>query len=413
MSTAVESDAPKPLPGEDAPQGRRVYSLSQVSAAIQRQITAAAGERIFWIKAEIAHIRIDRHAYMELAEHRNGVKVAVLRGTIWHRTLEHIRGTLGTDAPHILKHGVEILFAARVAYHPVYGLSLHIEDIDPAFHIGELERRKKATIAQLRQEGLYDLNRFVPMPIVVQRVALITSPGSAAHTDFMKHLAENEHGYRFHVHLYPAVVQGDGAPGHLRAAFARIDTAQYDAVAIIRGGGSKLDLEPFNDLELARLVANCPVPVLTGIGHDMDISVLDLIARSHHKTPTAVADHLVDMFVLYESRMNSFMVGVHNAMLGTFAGHKERLSAIMEIMKARPVSHCQTLRGRLHTATTIITGRVMQDLRAAQRTIDAHGNALRTVPARRLATVEAARVQELADRLRMVVGQRMERWTAR
>lgn len=392
---------------------RKVFTLSQIAKAVQKRITEAVGGRSFWIKAEIANIRINKHAYLELAEHRNGEKVAVLRGAIWSSALARIQEQLGSDSANILKHGVEILFSGRVEYHLVYGLSVVINEIDPSFNIGELERRKKETIEKLKKEGLYDKNRFVAMPIVIQRVALITSPGSAAHTDFMKHLLENEYGYQFHVHLYSSSVQGDGAPAELRAAFARIEVRNYDAIAVIRGGGSKLDLEPFNDLELSRLIAQCPIPVLTGIGHDVDVSVLDMIARSPHKTPTAVADHLVDLFVTYESSMNTFMVGIQNAMLETFTTYKERLSAIVEIMRAKPVSRCQNLRGTLHTTTTILSGCVMKNLRDAQRALDEHSNSLRTVPARRLAQVEVARVRDLANLIQLAVARKMEAWAAR
>lgn len=392
---------------------RKIFTLSQIGVAIDRQISAAAGDALYWIRAEIANIRIARHAYLELCEHRQGAKVAVLRGVIWGSTLTAIQEALGAEAANILKHGVEILFCARVEFHLVHGLSLVIEEIDPSFNIGALEQRKKRTIEQLKAEGLYDRNRFVPMPMIIQRVALITSPGSAAHSDFMKHLEENEHNYRFHVHLFAAAVQGEGATEELRAAFARVDVRHFDAIAIIRGGGSKLDLEPFNDLELVRLAAQCPIPILTGIGHDVDISVLDLIARSPHKTPTAVADHLVDRFVNYESRMNNYLVGIQNAMMRTFAQQKERLSAILQITKARPLARCQEVRGSLRSTTTSLAGQVKENLRAAQRQLDEHASGLRMIPARRLARVEAEGVQVLAGRLRLIVDQRMVSWMAR
>jgi len=392
---------------------RKVYTLSQISTAIQRRIEEATGGRSFWIKAEIANYKRNKHAYLELVEHRNGEKVAVMRAAIWNSTFEKIQVNLGQDSVNILKAGVEILFRCRTNYHLVYGLSLTIEEIDLSFNMGELERRKQATIAALKQEGLFDRNRLVAMPIVLQRIALITSEGSAAYTDFMKHLGENEYRYRFHVHLYNSGVQGDAAAAQLRAAMAAIPFTGFDAVVIIRGGGSKLDLEPFNDLELARAIANCPIPVLTGIGHDVDVSVLDMIARGPHKTPTAVADHLVDVFVAYESDMNNFLVGIQNAVLESFAGYKERLSAIVEIMKAKPVSRCQTLRGALHTTTTILTGRVTDVMNSNRRLLDGHTANLGVYPRQLLLFTEATRIEQLATLLRQTALRKFELATNR
>lgn len=204
-------------------EDRKIYTLRQVGTAIKQRIEEATHGASFWVKAEIASINVGKHAYLELVQHYEGEKVAVMRGAIWMTALHRIRQELGNESRNILKDGVEILFLAKTNYHLVYGLSLVIETIDLSFNISELERRKRETIATLKEEGLYDRNRFIPLLMVVQRIALVASKGTAAYADFMKHLERNEHGYVFHVHLFNSVVQGEAAAGELRSALLAID----------------------------------------------------------------------------------------------------------------------------------------------------------------------------------------------
>lgn len=378
---------------------RKIYTLSQVGTAIKKRIEEATHGQAFWIKAEIASIRFTKHAYLELAEHRGEEKVAVMRGAIWLSALQRIRQELGDDSRNILKEGVEILFLARTHYHLVYGLSLVIEAIDLNFNISALERRKRETIATLKEEGLFHRNRLLPLPLVIQRIALISSVGTAAYQDLMRHLEQNEHGYKYHVQVFHSAVQGDAAAGELRTALASIDPLRFDAVVLIRGGGSKLDLEPYNDLALARLVATLPIPVLTGIGHEIDISVLDLIANSPHKTPTAVADFILDRTLYFETAMSGMLVNIHNTMLTTFTGQKEHLSTYAEMIAMRPAVHCRMQRGVLHTTTNQFARRITEELTSQNRALQAFSQGLASLPRTKLAQVEAARMREMATTL--------------
>lgn len=378
---------------------RKIYTLSQVGNAIKKRIEEATHGQAFWIKAEIASIRFTKHAYLELVEHKGEEKVAVMRGSIWLTQLHRIRHELGEESKNILKEGVEILFLARTHYHIVYGLSLAIEAIDLNFNISALERRKRETIAALKEEGLFHRNRLLPLPLVIQRIALISSVGTAAYADLMRHLEHNEHGYKYHVQVFHSAVQGDAAPTELRAAIASIDPQRFDVVVLIRGGGSKLDLEPFNDLELARMVAMSSLPVLTGIGHEIDISVLDLIANSPHKTPTAVADFIVDRTLYFETAMTGMLVNIHNTMLTSFTSHKEHLSMYAEMTAMRPAAHCRMQRGALHTLTNQFARRITEELTAQSRALHSFGQDLALLPRHKLAQVEAARVRELGATL--------------
>lgn len=387
---------------------RKVFTLSQVSTAIKHRIDEATGGQAYWIKAEIAGLKVKTHAYLELVEHKAGQKVAVMRAHIWNTAHQRIRTELGAEADNILKDGAEVLLLGRVDYHLVHGLSISIEALDLAFNIGEMERRKLAAIKALKEEGLYDRNRFTPMPLVLQRIAVVASVGSAAYGDFMQHLERNEQGYRFHIRVFNSAVQGDRAATELRAAVQTIDPQQFDALVLIRGGGSKLDLEPFNDLELARLVAAFPKPVLTGIGHDVDISVLDLIARGHHKTPTAVADFLVDKSATFEIAITGMLDKVHSLVLEDFSMRRETLSAYAEMVRTSPVNHCQLQRGRLHTATGQLAHRVQAKLHAEGQVLENHRTRLTTDPLRWLHQVKRAGLEELSMKLALVAGNQLQ-----
>ena len=203
----------------------------------------------------------------------------------------------------------------QVSYHPLYGFSLNIEDIDPDFTLGASERRRQETIERLGREGLLDLQKRLLLPALPYSLAVISAPGAAGFGDFRRHLMENEYGFVFNVRLFEALMQGDGAPASIVAAFARILSSQvrYDAVLIMRGGGSDLDLGCFDDYDLAVAIARCPVPVFTAIGHDKDHHVADMVANTSVKTPTALAD------LFLESR-----IGLLEARVGRQAGNRVR-----------------------------------------------------------------------------------------
>lgn len=378
---------------------KRIHTLSQVSRAIARRIDEATGGRPFWVKAEIASINHQRHVYLELVEHRDGQRLAVMRAVIWQQYMGPIRAALGDELPQILKEGAEVLFLASVRLHPVYGLAMHVEEIDLAYSLGELERRKRETIATLQAEGLFTLNRSLPEPLVLQRIALVASEGSAAYQDFMQHLAANEHGYRFHVRLFPSQVQGDVAPQELRRALSSIDAAQFDAVVLVRGGGSRLDLEAFNDLELCRAVARMPIPVMTGIGHDIDVSVVDMIAHGQHKTPTAIADHLIDKALYFETQMRAFMVEMQRVVTRDVTWRRQRFGAHTEMLRMGPAALCQGQHAALQQAAAQFIRQVTAQMHASDTDLRRHRNALGTLPLARIRQVEQRRLNDLRGTL--------------
>ena len=246
-----------------------------------------------WVCAEVADLKINAsgHCYIELIEkdEKTGATEAQARATIWRSQVMSTIGRFEQESGQRLAKGMKILFKATVSHHAVYGMSLQIQQIDALHTIGDMERRKQLCIEQLQKEGVWDLNRTQQMPLVVQRVAIISSATAAGYQDFMKELERS--AYRIKTELFEAIMQGENCDESVVAALyaiaERVD--EFDAVAIIRGGGSTGDLECFNSYNLAFAVTQMPLPVLTGIGHDKDTSVTDMVAHTMLKTPTAVA----------------------------------------------------------------------------------------------------------------------------
>ncbi len=288
----------------------KALTLLELNQIIGRQLSAI--QREFWVIAEIAQINFQQHAYLELVQQENGKIVAKSRAAIWASQLKVIQRKSGTLPENLLKKGVKALLLVSVNFHEVYGLSLVVSDVDLSFALGEMEQARKATLERLAAEGLLGRQRALPLPVVAQRVAVISSPDAAGYGDFMHQLAHNAYGYVFHTQLYAAQVQGEKAVAEISAQLAVAGAANHDIIVIIRGGGSKLDLAAFDEYELAKSVCLCPVAVLTGIGHQRDDSVCDQVAAASFKTPTAVAEFLISKMAAYESallRLQERMLG--------------------------------------------------------------------------------------------------------
>lgn len=267
-------------------------SLSQ----LQGRISIALAEALplpVWVCAEVADIKINAsgHCYIELIEknEKTGTTEAQARATIWRSQVMSTIGRFEQESGQRLAKGMKILFKATVSHHAVYGMSLQIQQIDSLHTIGDMERRRQMTIEQLQKDGVWEQNRSQAMPLVVQRIAVISSATAAGYRDFMMELGRS--GYALHTELFEAIMQGERSDESIVAALYAIAERreEFDAVAIIRGGGSTGDLECFNSYHLAFAVTQMPLPVLTGIGHDKDTSVTDMVAHTMLKTPTAVA----------------------------------------------------------------------------------------------------------------------------
>lgn len=269
-----------------------LYELQRIIGAAIEQFLA----KPVWVSAEIAEIKLNAsgHCYLELVERDKDsasgkAAKAQSRAVIWKSHYPRLAAKFEGATGRALSAAMKILVEVAVSFHPVYGLSLQITDIDPTYTLGDIERQKEITIARLKADGVWDINRELSVPRVVQRVAVVSSATAAGYRDFMQELALSP--YNIHTSLFEATMQGEGSEQSIADALAAIAEREeeFDAVAIIRGGGSTTDLECFNAYLTALCVAQFPLPVLTGIGHDKDVSIVDMVAAIPLKTPTAVA----------------------------------------------------------------------------------------------------------------------------
>ena len=282
------------------------YSLFDLQNHLRRVIALNYAEPL-WITAEIAQQSRSRgHIYLDLVQkgaEADGEVVAQAQAVLWQRDHARLRMTLGLAFEEVLREGCELRMLVRVDYHERYGMRLALSDLDPAYTYGRMELQRRQTVQTLRQSGLLERNKALPLPAVLQRIAVVSSEGAAGFQDFRAHIENNPFGYRFDCRLFSSAVQGQNLESELIAALGAV-TAQrgsFDCVAILRGGGARLDLAGFDRLELCKAAATLPLPVLTGIGHDVDETVLDLVAHRALKTPTAVADFLLQHNLAFET----------------------------------------------------------------------------------------------------------------
>ncbi len=285
-----------------------------------RKVLKEEFEGRYWITAEITEIQLNSsgHCYLQLADKREGDEgiVATARATIWAFTFRTLRPYFETTTGRCLAKGVKVMLNVEVVFHELYGYSLNVRDIDPTYTVGDLERKKREILLQLEKEGIIDMNRELEFPLLPKNIAVISSPTAAGLGDFINQLEHNPYGYRFHVKLFPAVMQGDKTADSVIRALERIYEYEtlFDVVVIIRGGGSQTDLGSFDSYDMAANVAQFPLPVIAGIGHERDETIVDRVAHSRVKTPTAAAALLIGIFRDQEScaeeLQNRFVAGV-------------------------------------------------------------------------------------------------------
>ncbi|MCP3682365.1 MAG: exodeoxyribonuclease VII large subunit, partial [bacterium] len=276
--------------------GRQFSSISAVTRQIQETLLPIVGVDI-WVKGEISSGRERGGSfYCQLVESdRGGNIIAEIRCTIWNRNLNNIKQQFRSHSLDLqLDNGTTVGFRCSVQYHQRYGLSLNVTDADPVFALGELELRKRQIIEQLSLEGLLDRNKGIQVPVLSQNIGLITGSGSAAYNDFINTLASSRYG--FQVLFADAKVQGDETEPTILWALDVLEGRNVDLVVIIRGGGSKTELSALDNEAIARRIASYRLPVWTGIGHEIDTSVLDYVANRYFRTPTAVAEELIDIY---------------------------------------------------------------------------------------------------------------------
>jgi len=291
-------------------QNPDTVSLFDLAARIRSGLSSCFPGR-YWVMAEIGELNVNRNGncYLELIEKEEASDQirAKIRSIILAHTFRLIKPYFESVTGQSLEAGLKVLVEVTVEYHEIFGLSLHIKDINPAFTLGDLAQARLAVIRRLTGEGIFDMNRSLIPPVVMQNLAVISSETAAGYGDFCKQLDHNVWGYRFYHLLYPAIMQGNEAQSSIIAALDAIYQSRigFDAVVMVRGGGSQSDLQCFNLYEISAQIAQFPIPVLTGIGHDRDETVTDLVAFRALKTPTAVAEYLI-------GEANAFEIGIRS-----------------------------------------------------------------------------------------------------
>lgn len=305
-------------------------TLSELQRHIKQALEGALPLPV-WVVAEVSELKVNYsgHCYLELVEKsepaRGGTPIprAQARAVIWRQQYAMLSAYFEAETGSRLAAGMKILAKVLVSYHELYGLSLQITDLDASYTLGEVERQKQMTIAQLQADGVWDMNSEQELPLLTQRVAIVSSAAAAGYRDFCNELQQG--GYAFRTTLFDAVVQGQAAEESICAALAAVAERQeeFDVVVIIRGGGSASDLSCFNSYRLCSYVAQFPLPVVTGIGHDKDTSVADMVAHTPLKTPTAVAAWLTERMARLEGWLTD--AAMHLSELAVKATQREQL----------------------------------------------------------------------------------------
>ena len=279
-------------------------SLYELNNLVRGVIADTFSQR-FWIRAEMSDVRCNQngHCYLEFIEKDSNNKtiIAKARGSIWSNVFRMLKAYFESETGQAFASGLKVLVQVSIEFHELYGYSLNVHDIDPSYTLGDQAKNRTLIIKQLEEEGVLDLNKELPLAKIANRIAVISSPTAAGYEDFCNQLTNNKDGFIFYNKLFPAIMQGDRTEQSIIAALDRIyeNIDKFDAVVIIRGGGATSDLSSFDSYLLAANCAQFPLPIITGIGHERDDTVLDIVAHTRAKTPTAVAEFLIKH--IYES----------------------------------------------------------------------------------------------------------------
>jgi exodeoxyribonuclease VII large subunit len=303
------------------------YSLKELCDWIQEMVENDLPDR-YWVCAEIASMSVRGHCYMELVEKaENGILAAKVRATCWSNVYHLLSAYFLQETGQSLHTGLQVMLEVSVEYHAVYGLSLNVWNIDPTYTLGDLAKQRQATIQQLTEDGVMNLQKALQIPSLPWRVAVISSADAAGYGDFCDQLKHNRFGFKFHVQLYPAVVQGDTAARSVVQSLNSIAALEeeWDVVVIIRGGGASTDMSCFDDYNLASHCAQFPLPIIAGIGHTRDVSVVDMVVHTSVKTPTAAAEWLIERVAEQVDRVGGLMLRLQRATQNAVSREKNRL----------------------------------------------------------------------------------------
>nr|WP_303777122.1 exodeoxyribonuclease VII large subunit [Bacteroides intestinalis] len=293
-------------------------SLYDLNALVRRSLEQCLPDE-YWVQAELSDVRTNStgHCYLEFIQKdsRSNNLIAKARGTIWANVYRLLKPYFEESTGQAFVSGIKVLVQVTVSFHELYGYSLTVQDIDPTYTLGDMARRRREILKQLEEEGVLTLNKELEMPVLPQRIAVVSSPTAAGYGDFCHQLKNNSRGFFFHTELFPALMQGDRVEESVLSALDAILNRQedFDAVVIIRGGGATSDLSGFDTYLLAAACAQFPLPIITGIGHERDDTVLDSVAHTRVKTPTAAAEYLINCMDLAADELEVLISQLHES----------------------------------------------------------------------------------------------------
>lgn len=368
--------------------GSREMSLSDFCSYLNGLISTDA-TRDVWVTGELSDFSVrGGHCYTDLIEKDGqGKPTARVSVRIWRYVYDRLSLKFQTATGQALATGLKVRLCVSPTLHPIYGFAVVASDIDPSFTMGDLLRRRQEILDRLAKEGILDLNRQLAWADVPWRIAVISAPQAAGYGDFINQLLTNPSRIRFDVQLYPAVMQGAGAHDSILAALDGIaaDAGRYDGVVIIRGGGATIDLQCFEDYDIAAAIAQFPLPVMVGIGHERDITVLDYVANRRVKTPTAAAEWFIKRGESLVNRLNSIGSGILQRATDIMAGAKEQLSYFEGIVSAYPRNAVSRADNRIKDAASQLSGIATRRIMPALERINLTAASLPAVAAAALA----------------------------
>lgn len=305
-------------------------SLVELNMLVRRSVRACLPDE-YWVQAELSDVRSNYsgHCYLEFVQKdsKSNALVAKARGIIWNNVYSRVKPFFERETGQLFVSGIKVLVKVTVDFHELYGYSLTVVDIDPTYTLGDMARRRKEIISRLESEGILTLNKELELPVLAQRIAVISSATAAGYGDFCNQLEHNPYGFVFYPHLFQAVMQGDKVELSIIAALEKIYQTQekWDVVVIIRGGGATSDLSGFDTYNLAAHCAQFPLPVLTGIGHERDDTVLDVVSHTRVKTPTAAAEFLINHLRGTAEALDGYASFINQTIPDILQREKERL----------------------------------------------------------------------------------------
>ena len=350
-------------------------TLQGLNSMVRAAVSEALPSR-YWVTGELSEVRETTagHCYIELVQRdeATGEIVAKARGTIWARIYSLLRPCFLEETGQPFAMGLKVLLQVTVGFHELYGYALDVCNIDPTYTVGEMARRRQIIIKQLTDEGVIDLNKELPFPLLPQRIAVISSPTAAGYGDFCDQLHGNRYGFVFYPHLFPSPMQGNGVEQGIIAALDRIaaDIDMWDVVIIIRGGGATSELSCFDTYDLANNCAQFPLPIITGIGHQRDESVLDIVAHTRAKTPTAAAELLIHAMLEQSIFVGNMMQGIADAVARRMESEQQRVHSLLNRLPLSAALFMQGQKARMQSYVRLLGSSAAMFVKEQQHRFD-------------------------------------------